>query len=182
MANPIARIEEHSSERVVSFFVNCPGPEEPAWNRLRDWVTQNVSDYPARRYVGCAPKGHHPQGEGHQPGEVAVSHEYTAQMLLFEEEGRSDAFQGVDVVDAPQGLFLVGDVALDQFGEDGRLDIGLSMERSFGALSEFLRDSGGYEFELMTRPYLEEHIFSKEWFTGSGELAGFKLWLPIRKI
>ena len=78
---PLVRIEEHSKERMVSFFVNCSGPEEAAWNLLRDWTVTNLKDYTARRYIGCAPKGHHPQGEGHNQNEEIGCHEYIAQMI-----------------------------------------------------------------------------------------------------
>jgi AraC family transcriptional regulator len=179
---PIVQIEEHSLDCVVSFEVNCIGPEEAAWNLLRSWVTTHVKDYALRRYIGCAPKGHHPKGETHQPAEEIGSHEYMAQMFLLEDEGNTKALKGAHVREAPKGLFLVGDVALNEYTPDGSLDIGASMEKSFGAMSECLKDMGGYEFELAERPYLEEHIFTKEWFTGAGELAGFKLWLPIKKI
>ncbi|MNJ05580.1 hypothetical protein D3C73_1669810 [compost metagenome] len=55
------------------------------------------------------------------------------------------------------------------------------MQRAFGVMAECLTDMGGYEFDLKERPYFEEHVFSKEWFSGEGQLAGFKLWLPIKK-
>jgi AraC family transcriptional regulator len=179
---PLVRIEEHGRECVVSFCVDCKGPEEAAWNQLRAWVVANCSDYMARRYIGCAPKGHHPKGEGHQPDEEDGSHEYMAQMLLFENEGQNESFLGADVCDAPQGLFLVGDVAMNEFNSDTTVDIGSSMQKAFGVMSECLGDMGGYEFELNTRPYYEEHVFSREWFEGNGELAGFQLWLPIKKV
>jgi AraC family transcriptional regulator len=181
-ANPIIRIEEHSQERVVSFAVNCRGPEEAAWNLLRDWVTKNVPDYKARRYIGCASKGHHPQGEGHQADEEIGFHEYAAQMFLLADEGQEEPYKGAAVCAAPQGLFLVGDVALNEFADDGTLDIGSSMQKSFGVMVKYLQDMGGYEFDLTARPYFEEHIFTHEWFSGAGELAGFQLWLPIRPI
>jgi hypothetical protein len=180
--NPIVRIEEHSREKVVSFFVNCPGPEEAAWNLLRDWVVTNLNDYTARRYIGCAPKGHHPKGEGHSPNEDPGFHEYLAQMFLFEDEGNSQQFMGADVADAPKGLFLVADVVLNEYNEDGTIDIGSSMQKSYSVMSDCLKEMGGYEFELNSRCYYEEHVFTNEWFGGKGELAGFKLWLPIRKI
>lgn len=178
---PLIRIEEHSKERVVSFFVNCCGPEEVAWNLLRDWAVTNLKDYSARRYIGCAPKGHHPKGEGHHQNEEIGYHEYMAQMILFQDEGKSDNFLGADVSDAPKGLFLVGDVVLNEYNDDGTIDIGSSMQKSYGVMAECLKDMGGYEFELNERPYYEEHIFTNEWFGGNGELAGFKLWLPIKK-
>jgi AraC family transcriptional regulator len=179
---PLVRIEEHSKERVVSFFVNCSGPEGAAWGLLRDWAMANLQDYPARRYIGCAPKGHHPKGEAHRPDEEPGTHEYLAQMLLFEHEGDDETFLGADVCDAPIGLFLVGDVVLNEFSDDGTIDIGSSMQKAFGVMAECLSDMGGYEFELKERPYIEEHIFTKEWFAGDEGLAGFKLWLPIRKV
>lgn len=179
---PLISIEEHGMERVVSFFVNCSAPEESAWNLLREWATKNISDFKARRYIGCAPKGHHPNGEEHHSDEEISSHEYLAQMILFGDEGNNDMFLGADVCDGPKGLFLVGDVEMNEFNEDGSVDMGTCMEKSYGVMSEFLNNIGGYVFEISERPYFEEHIFSNEWFEGNGELAGFKLWLPIRKV
>lgn len=184
--NPLFRIEEHSNERVVSFFVNCKGPEAVAGDLLREWAVNNLSDYSARRCVGYAPKGHHQEGEEHQPNEKAGSHEYVMQMFLFKDEGNSDIFLGADVCDAPKGLFLVGDVALNEFHDDGNIDIGSSMQTAFGVMSECLRDMGGYEFDLQDRRHREEQIFSNEWWKnpniGDAGLVGFKLWLPIKKV
>jgi AraC-like DNA-binding protein len=180
-SKPLIRIEEHGRERVASFSVNCAGPEEAAWNLLRDWAVSNITDYAARRYIGCAPKGHHPGGEQHRPNEETGLHEYLAQMFLFEQEGGGDTFCGADVLSAPKGLFLVGDVVLNEFHDDGTIDIGSSMQKSSQVMAQCLKDMGGYEFDLKSRPYYEEHVFSREWFEGGGELAGFKLWLPIRK-
>lgn len=179
---PLVRIEEHSMERVVSFYVDCHAPEEAAWNLLRNWLIQNIADYKARRYIGCAPNGHHPNGDEHQSNEEIGSHAYTAQMFLFEDEGKNNNFLNADVCDAPTGLFLVGDVVMNEFNDDGSIDIGSSMQKSYGVMAECLNDMGGYEFELKERPFFEEHIFSNEWFNGKGDLAGFKLWLPIKKI
>ncbi len=179
---PLVRIEEHSMEHVVSFDVDCRAPEEAAWNMLRSWVTKNVSDYKARRYIGCAPKGHHPNGEEHHHDEETGSHEYTAQMFIFVDEGENAIFKDCHIVDAPKGLFLIGDVAMTEFNDDKTVDIGTSMQKAYGVMAECLRDMGGYEFDLKERPFYEEHIFSDEWFKGDGDLAGFKLWLPIKKI
>lgn len=179
---PIIRIEEHSLEKVVSFDVDCKAPEESAWNLLKNWVTKNISDYTMRRYICCAPKGHHPNGESHHSNEEIGCHEYTAQMFLYDEEGHNDTFSGANVCDGPKGLFLVGDVVLNEFNNDGTIDIGSSMQKSAGVMFECLKEMGGYDFELNSRPYFEEHIFTNEWFEGNGELAGFKLWLPIKKI
>ncbi|MDP4089569.1 MAG: hypothetical protein Q8930_09910, partial [Bacillota bacterium] len=44
---PLVRIEDHSRERVVSFFVDCSAPEEAAWNMIRYWTTANLKDYMA---------------------------------------------------------------------------------------------------------------------------------------
>jgi hypothetical protein len=157
---PLDRIEEHSNERVGSFFVDCKGPEEVAGNLLREWAVKNLSDYTARRCVGCAPKGHHPKGEEHQPNEEVGSHEYVMQMFLFGDEGNEETFLGADVCDAPKGLFLVGDVALNEFHDDGNIDIGSSMQIAFGVMTECLKDMGGYEFDFQNRRHMEEQIFS----------------------
>lgn len=183
---PLIRIEEHSNERVVSFFVNCKGPEGVAGDLLREWAIKNLSDYTARRCFGCAPKGHHPHGEEHQPNEEEGWHEYVMQMLLFGDEGNSDTFLGADVCDAPKGLFLVGDVALNEFHDDGNIDIGSSMQTAFKVMSECLKEMGGYEFDLKERLYREEQVFSNEWWNNpnisDAGLVGFKLWLPIKKV
>ena len=182
---PNVRIEEHGNARVVSFFVHCQGPEKTAWDMLREWVRANITDFTARRYIGCAPKGHHPEGEAHDANEGEGSHEYVAQMLLFGDEGKSESFLGADVTDAPGGLYLVGDVALNEYNDRGEVDIGTSMQTAYGVMAERLQGMGGYAFALGERPYFEEHIFHPGWFTGElpgdGALAGFKLWLPIKK-
>lgn len=183
---PLVRIEEHSNERIVSFFVNCKGPEGVAGDLLREWAVKNLSDYTARRCVGFAPKGHHPDGEEHQQNEKAGSHEYVMQMFLFGDEGNCDTFLGADVCDAPKGLFLVGDITLNEFHDNGIIDIGSSMQTAFGVMSECLKDMGGYEFDLQERRHREELIFSNEWWKntsiGDAGLTGFKLWLPIKKV
>ncbi len=179
---PIVRIEEHGNERLAGFFVNCKAPEEAAWNMLRKWSANQLKDYPARRYIGCAPKGHHPEGEEHQADETDIVHEYLAYVFLFEEEGRENTFKGAEVYDGPKGLFLVGDVALNEFRDDGTIDIGGSMMKAYGVMSEFLKETSAYEFDMGARPYYEEHVFTKEWFETGGEMAGFKLWLPIKKL
>jgi len=188
---PLVRIEDHSNERVASFSVDCKGPEGAAVTLLRDWAVKNLNDYTARRYIGCAPKGHHPKGEHHQKGEQIGMHEYVMQMLLVAEEGIGSTFLGAHVCDAPQGLFLIGDVALNEFNNDEAIDLGSSMQTAFGIMSECLSDMGGYEFDfnygdpLKERRHREEHIWSKEWWENpaicEAGLMGFKLWLPIRK-
>lgn len=178
---PLLRIEEHSKERVVSFSVNCRAPEESAWNLLRKWVMSNLQDYSVRRYIGCAPKGHHSEGEKHHTNEDIGSHEYMAQMFLLGNEGEQDTFLGAEVCDAPYGLYLVGDVVLNEFNDDGSIDIGTSMEKAYFIMAECLKDIGGYEFELEDRLYFEEHVFPQDWFTGGNGLNGFKLWLPVKK-
>jgi len=182
---PFVRIEELNNEKVVSFSANCHAPEDAAINLFKEWALQNISDYNARRYLGCAPKGHHEEGEEHHPNEEIGSHEYEMQMLLFEHEGKEKTFHGANVYDAPKGLFLVGDVALNEYNDDGSIDVGSSMQTAYGIMAECLKEMGGYEFELDERLYYEEHIWYKEWFEGKlpddNSLAGFKLWLPIRK-
>ncbi len=184
---PLVRIEEHDKEWVVSFkHESGASKEESAISLLKDWALKNINDYAARRYIGCAPKGHHPEGEEHQKNEDVVSVEYMMQMFLFDHEVGSRTFLGAEVCEAPKGLFLVGDVALNELNDDGSLDIGSSMQSAYGIMAECLKEMGGYAFELEERPFYEEHIWHKEWFEGKltdeKSLAGFKLWLPIKKI
>lgn len=189
---PLVRIEDHSHERVVSFFANCKGPEGTVARLLHGWAVKNLTDYTARRCIGWAPKGHHPVDEQHQPNEGEGAHEYFMQMLLVGDEGDGDTFLGADVCDAPQELFLIGDVAFNEFNDDGSCDLGASMETAFGIMSECLNNMGGYEFDfnygdpLKERRHREEHIFSNAWWenpdVGDSGLVGFKLWLPIKKI
>ena len=179
---PLVRIEEHMEERVVSFRAEGQDPELAAWTKMRDWATANLSDYSMRRYIGCAPKGHHPGGEAHQADEGPGCHEYLAQMILYGREGDEGRFLGADVVDGPSGLYLVGDVVLNEFNSDGSIDIGESMQKSGSVMFECLKEIGGYELQLPERPYYEEHLFTRDWDLRDGALAGFKLWLPIRKI
>lgn len=194
---PLLRIEDHSAERVVSFSVNCIGPEGAALKLTREWAIANLNDYTTRRFMGWAPKGHHPEGESHQPNENVGAHEYIMQILLLGDEGSGDMFLGAEVKDAPRGLFLIGDVAFNEFNDNGTVDIGTSMETAFGVMSECLKDMGGYEFDfnygdpLKERRHREEHVWSNEWWenpdwqnpdSGGAGLVGFKLWLPIKKV
>ena len=86
----------------------------------------------ARRYIGYASGGHHPNG----PEETA--HEYCAMMLLHGDEGNTENFLGAQVTDAPKGVFLVGDVVLNEYFDDGTIDIGLSMKNSSQTVYELL--------------------------------------------
>ncbi len=176
---PLVRMEELSGRRVVVFTVNCPEPETRAWNLMREWAVRNQRDYEARRYIGYAPGGHHPDG----PEETA--HAYCAMMILHGDEGNEENFFGARVADAPRGVFLVGDVALNEYFEDGTIDIGLSMKNSSMTVYECMVNMGGYEMDFDGRNYLEEHVFQKQWFTsGHPEeiLPEYKFWLPIRKV
>lgn len=94
---PLVRMEELSGRRVVVFTVNCPEPETRAWNLMREWAVRNLRDYEARRYIGYAPGGHHPDG----PEETA--HAYCAMMILHGDEGNEENFFGARVADAPPG-------------------------------------------------------------------------------
>ena len=174
----LIRMEELGNCHAVEFRVNCSKPETHAWNLMRRWVLENLSDYEVRRYIGYAPWGHHPEGE------EETAHEYCAMLLLHGDEGKGEEYLGAKVVDAPQGLFLVGDVVLNEYFEDGTIDIGLSMKNASQTVYECMLNMGGYELDFDGRSYLEEHIFQKEWFTAEGHeviLPEYKFWLPIKK-
>ena len=78
--------QELDNVKAVCFVANCDGPETQAWSQLREWAVRELSDYEARRYIGFAPRGHHPAGEG------SDFHEYKALMLLYGAEGSSGYF------------------------------------------------------------------------------------------
>ena len=175
-SKPLVRIESLENLKAVCFYANCAEPETPAWYQLRNWVAENANDYSARRYIGFAPSGHHPTGENND------LHEYKAQMILYEEE--IPMFQGAELCDAPRGLFLVGDVVLNEYNEDGSIDIGASMKKSSQVIYECMLSMGGYEIDFAGRTYLEEHIFDNEWFTDESPekyQTQFKFWLPIKR-
>ena len=174
----LIRMEELNHCRAVAFHVNCQEPETQAWNLMREWAVKNLKDYEARRYIGYAPIGHHPDGA------TEIAHPYCAMMLLHSDEGAEDTFFGVGVIDAPKGVFLVGDVVLNEYFDDGTIDIGLSMKNSSHMVYECMVNMGGYEMDFDGRTYLEEHIFQKQWFTSEYPeriLPEYKFWLPIRK-
>ncbi len=174
----MVRLEELSGCRAVIFSADCREPETEAWNLMRRWAVENLTDYEARRYIGYAPAGHHAQGPEEGP------HEYRAMMLLHGGEGERGDFLGGHVGEAPAGLFLAGDVALNEFFDDGTIDIGLSMKTSSQTVYECMLSMGGYELDFEGRAYLEEHIFKKQWFTSEHPekiMPELKFWLPVKK-
>lgn len=177
-SKPLVKIEELSNLKVVYFQVNCEEPEKEAWNKMRQWVVKNFNDYEARRYIGYAPCGHHPEGIEED------SHEYIAMMLLYGEEGENNCISGAKVCDAPKGLFLVGDVVLNEFDGDGNIDIGGSMKKSSQTIYECMLDMEDYTMDFSQRTYIEEHIFPKKWFLDENPeklQVEYKFWLPIKK-
>ena len=83
------------------------------------------------------------------------------------------------VVDAPEGIYLVNDVALNQFDNDGNLDMALSMMKASDAFMEFVQNTDGYEFDMKKGVFYEEHIFSEDWFQKGGLPTAFKMWVPV---
>lgn len=177
----IVKIEEHMNEKVVCFTVDCVDPENEAWGQMSEWCKKNVQDRTARRYIGVAPSGHHPQDEGHQNASEHVSHPYKAMMYLIGDECGQKEFCGLQVEDAPSGLFLVNNVTLNQFDENNKIDIALSMMKASEAFVEFMKNTEKYEFDCLMGLFYEEHIFSERWFQNGGAPDGFRMWVPIIK-
>lgn len=117
----------------VCFTVDCVDPENEAWEQMSEWCKKNVPDRIARRYVRVASSGHYPRGVGHQNASEHVMRPYKAMMYLVGDECNQEEFYGLKVEDALSGLFLVNDVALNQFDENNNLDIALSMMKASGA-------------------------------------------------
>lgn len=178
---PIVKIEEHKNQKVVCFSVDCVDPETEAWGKLSEWCRRNISDRTARRYAGVAPLGHHPQGEGHQNASEHTKHPYTAMMYLIGNECQQGEFFGKKVEDAPSGLFLVSDAALNQFDENGDIDMALSLMKASESFVEFIKHSPEYVFNCGVHIFYEEHIFSEKWFQRGGVPDGFRMWVPILK-
>ena len=177
----IVKIEEHRNEKVVSFTVDCGEPENEAWRQMSEWCKENVPDRTARRYVGVASSGHHPQGVEHQNASEHVKHPYKAMMYLIGDECSREEFCGLKVEDAPSGLFLVSDVTLNQFDENENMDIALSLIKASEAFVEFMKNTVGYEFDCPAGIFYEEHIFLERWFQNGGVPDGFRMWAPIIK-
>ena len=177
--NSLVRLEELGGRRAVVFRASCQEPETEAWNLMRCWAVDNLRDYEARQYIGYAPNGHHEGGPEELP------HEYCAMMLLHGSEGETGEFFGAKVIDAPEGLFLAGDVVLNEFFDDGTIDIGLSMKKSSQVVYECMLNMGGYEMDFDGRTYLEEHIFKRQWFTSEHPeriAPEYRLWLPVKRV
>ena len=176
---PLVQMIELKDEKAVMFQVWEEEPERQAWNMMREWAAKNLTGYEARRYIGYAPMGHHPKGE------ESDNHAYCACMLLHEAEWQSRDLKGAEISDMPGGIFLVGDVALNEFYEDGSVDIGLSMKKASQTIYEYMLEMGDYELDFNGRTFLEEHIFKKEWFLADEPEkipAEYKFWLPVRKV
>lgn len=175
----IVRVEEHKHEKAICFEVDCFEAETEAWGRMSAWCKKYIPDRTARRFVGLAPKGHHPEGEMHQNAVEHVKHPYQAMMLLVGEECEQEMLYDMPVIDAPNGLFLINDVALNQYDADGNLDIALSMMKASDAFVEFVQNTEGYEFDMQKGIFYEEHVFSEHWFQKGGLPTAFKMWVPV---
>ena len=101
----IVKIEEHRNEKVICFAVDCVDPENEAWGQMSEWCKKNIPDRTARRYVGVAPTGHHPQGNEHKNASEHVKHPYKAMMYLVSDECNREEFCGMKIEDAPRVCF-----------------------------------------------------------------------------
>lgn len=88
---PFVYVREIKNSHVVSFDVDCFDAEEVAWNQLRKWANENFKNKTARKYVGVAPIGHHPEGN-HEDASEHVKHPYKAMMFLLDEEANTKDF------------------------------------------------------------------------------------------
>lgn len=178
---PIVKIEEHHREKVIVFRTDCESPENAAWELMSKWCKEHISDRTARRYVGFAPCGHHPNGVPHLNAFESDAHPYEAMMFLIGDECELSSFHGMNVENAPNGLFLVNEVVLNQYDEDGNLDIAFSMMKASESFVEFMVKTDRYEFDCGSGLFYEEHIFDEQWFDQGGFADSFKMWVPIVK-
>jgi len=76
---------------------------------------------------------------------------------------------------------LVNDVVLNQYDENGDLDMAISLMKASESFIEFMNKTDKYEFDCGKGIFYEEHIFSESWFKQGGAPEGFKMWVPIIK-
>ena len=177
---PLVYINGIKNSHVISFDVDCFDAEDVAWSQMKEWANNNLKDKTARRYVGVAPIGHHPKGQ-HENASEHVKHPYKAMMFLLDEEAESGEFCEKKVEAGPDGLYLVNDVALNMYDENGFLDMALCLVKASEAFVEFVKNTDSYEFDCGQGIFYEEHIFDDEWFVNGGVPSGFKMWVPIKK-
>ncbi|NLG04249.1 MAG: helix-turn-helix transcriptional regulator [Clostridia bacterium] len=174
----LVHVIEIKNSHVISFDVDCFDAEDAAWNQMRDWANKHLKDRSARQYIGLAPNGHHPQGQ-HENASEHVKHAYRAMMMLLEEEAQPDVLYGKQVEAGPDGLYLVNDVALNQYDENGFLDMALCMIKASEAFVEFVKKTDIYDFDYEKGIFYEEHTFDDAWFKNGGLPATFRMWAPI---
>lgn len=98
-----------------------------------------MAGYSERKFIGVAPKGHHPDGSYTKSSDDEIKHEYLVQVFLYGDEGLDGVFCGTEVCKAPKGVFLVSDVVLNQFDDKGNWDIGASMMKSGEVFQDFIK-------------------------------------------
>ncbi len=111
----------------------------------------------------CA-AGTPPAGRRASNASEHVCHPYTAMMYLVGDECSQTEFFGKKVEDAPAGLFLVNEAALNQYDENGDIDMARSLMKASEAFVEFIDQTPGYTFDCNAGIFYEEHIFSKRWY------------------
>lgn len=176
----LVSVREIKNSHVIAFDVDCFDAEEVAWNQMKEWANANLKDKVARCYVGLAPIGHHPKGQ-HENASEHVKHPYKAMVLLLDDEVKDDEFCGKKIENGPDGLYLVNDVSLNQYDENGVLDMAMCMIKASEAFVEFVKNTDVYEFDCGAGIFYEEHVFDEKWFAKGGTPSAFRMWVPVKR-
>ena len=93
-----------------------------------------MAGYSERKFIGVAPKGHHPDGSYTKSSDDEIKHNTWFKFFCMD-----GVFCGTEVCEAPKGVFLVSDVVLNQFDDKGNWDIGASMMKSGEVFQDFIK-------------------------------------------
>ena len=90
---------------------------------------------------------------------------YIFHMFLFDHEAGSAFRSCAEVSEALKGLYLIGDVALDEYNDAGNIDIGSSMQTAYGVMRNTLKKWAAMSL-ICRHSHIMRNIFHGEWFTG----------------
>lgn len=166
----IIRIEEFRNEKAITFRYSGPKPEETTYFMMRNWILKYLKDYAARRIIAYAPNGHD-----------LDEHSYVVQIFLHDYEIDESLYPNIEIANIPDGLYIVGDIVLNEYDDRGFVDIGLSMKKTSQELYEGMLKMEIFTLDMPNRVFIEEQIFNEKWFKNPNHSGLFKVWLPIKR-
>lgn len=157
---PEIKFESPEINRVA--FFQCIGGYEPiatVWRNIDDWLQSKNIDFRKRRFAGFD----HPH-----PAWMKPPFGYVAFMILNDDEGENNTFEGVHIYEFnSNGMYVSAQVLIED------------MQIAWDTLFEF-KEVSDYTFDTESgRQYFEEHIFTGERF--NQHPTYFKIWMPVKK-